>query len=166
LCKALVEVNKRLEIGAFTSGKEATHLLSGLISSLNQGRGSMVIPKRKTIDELLTSINTKSLNPPLPGEVAVSFYVHATKLVFALYHVNNVPNRKLEITDRFQAEVSVPWFSDVIVMFTAALQQCQQLKDKIAVFSQYKDAPPDKLDVNDMKGGARAKQDTEEMILV
>ena len=44
----------------------------------------------------------KSLNPPLPGEVAVSFYVHATKLVFALYHVNNSPNRKLEITDRFQ----------------------------------------------------------------
>lgn len=37
---------------------------------------------------------------------------------------------------------------------------------QIAVFSQYKDAPPDKLDVNDMMGGARAKQDTEEMILV
>lgn len=31
-----------------------------------------------------------------------------------------------------QAEVSVPWFSDVIVMFTAALQQCQQLKDKVS----------------------------------
>ena len=52
-------------------------------------------------------VTQKSLNPPLPGEVAVSFYVHATKLVFALYHVNNSPHRKLEITDRFQVSIIV-----------------------------------------------------------
>ncbi|XP_067929875.1 protein rogdi-like [Watersipora subatra] len=144
LSKALVEVNRRLDMGGFTSGKEAVSLLNTLISSLNEARMSIVVPKRKTIEELRRSINTKSLNPPLPAEVAVSFYVHATKLVFALYHVSH-SSRKLEITDRFQAEVSVPWFSDVIVMFTAALQHCQQLKDKVTVFSQYKDCPGDKL---------------------
>lgn len=38
-----------------------------------------------------------------------------------------------------QAEASVPWLSEVLALFTIALQLCQQLKDKVGVFYQYRD---------------------------
>ncbi|KAF6023788.1 hypothetical protein EB796_017890 [Bugula neritina] len=167
LSQALTQVNKRLDMGAFASGQQCILLLNNLISALSNGRGCMVIPKRKTIDDLRRSINVKALNPPLAPEVAVSFYVHATKLVFALYHVSTPSHKhRLEITDRFQAEVSVPWFSDVIVMFTAALQQCQQLKDKVSVFAQYRDAPPDTLVPRTDKQQAKGTNTKQEVIIV
>jgi hypothetical protein len=33
----------------------------------------------------------------------------------------------------------VPWLSEALVLFTVGLQFCQQLKDKVSVFTQYKD---------------------------
>lgn len=35
-----------------------------------------------------------------------------------------------------QAECSVPWLSEVLVLFTVGLQLCQQLKDKVCITSQ------------------------------
>lgn len=40
-------------------------LLNNLISALSNGRGCMVIPKRKTIDDLRRSINVVSTPAPL-----------------------------------------------------------------------------------------------------
>lgn len=34
--------------------------------------------------------------------------------------------------DSSQAECSVPWLNEVLVLFTVALQLCQQLKDKVS----------------------------------
>lgn len=34
--------------------------------------------------------------------------------------------------DSCQAEFSVPWLNEVLVLFTVALQLCQQLKDKVS----------------------------------
>lgn len=39
----------------------------------------------------------------------------------------------------YQADTSVPWLSEALVLFTVGLQFCQQLKDKVSVFTQYKD---------------------------
>lgn len=41
---------------------------------------------------LLSAVNSclifqKSLQPPLPGDLALSFYVQSHKLVFAVYHI-------------------------------------------------------------------------------
>lgn len=44
--------------------------------------------------------------------------------------------KKFDIT---QAETSVPWLSEALVLYTIALQYCQQLKDKVLVFTQYND---------------------------
>lgn len=35
--------------------------------------------------------------------------------------------------DSCQAECSVPWLNEVLVLFTVALQLCQQLKDKVSI---------------------------------
>ena len=40
--------------------------------------------------------------------------------------------------DRYQAECVVPWVNDVLLLLTVALQTCQQLRDKMDIFQQYK----------------------------
>lgn len=35
--------------------------------------------------------------------------------------------------------MSIPWLSEALVLYTLGLQACQQLKDKVLVFTQYKD---------------------------
>ncbi|XP_013774281.1 protein rogdi-like isoform X1 [Limulus polyphemus] len=117
----------------FRSAEEVTEMVNKLMSCLQRGRACLIIPKRKTIDELQKSRNMKSLQPPLPNDLAVSFYVQAHKLVFAVYHLQKDQQGSMKF-DVYQAESSVPWLSEVLVLFTVSLQLCQQLKDKVSVF--------------------------------
>ncbi|XP_022665902.1 protein rogdi-like [Varroa destructor] len=129
----------------FTSGQEVRNLMSDVMTCVGRGRACLVVPKKRTIEEIMQSRNMKSLQPPLPNDVAVSFYIQSYKLVFAVYHVQKDPHGQQKF-DVLQAECSVPWLSEVLVLFTVALQLCQQLKDKVEVFNQYNDfTVPDKI---------------------
>ncbi|XP_077291623.1 rogdi atypical leucine zipper [Arctopsyche grandis] len=121
----------------FRSADEVLHIVSCLLGALQRARSALVLPKKKTMDELMKSRNMKSLSPNLPEDLAISFYIQSHKLVFAAYQLSNVQG-----TMRFefyQADCPVPWLNEVLWLLTSALQICQQLKDKICVFSQYKD---------------------------
>lgn len=41
--------------------------------------------------------------------------------------------------DSWQVDCAVAWLDEVLALFTISLQHCQQLKDKVSVFAQYKD---------------------------
>jgi protein rogdi len=113
----------------FKSSEEVLHILSNILGALQRGRTSLVVPKKKPIDELMKSRNMKSLSPNLPEDLALSFYIQSHKLIFATYQLtNNQGTMKFEST---QAECSVPWLNEVLVLFTVALTLCQQLKDKV-----------------------------------
>lgn len=73
----------------------------------------------------------KSLSPNLPEDLAISFYIQSHKLVFAVYQLTNMHGTMK--FDTYQAEASVPWLNEVLVLFTVALQLCQQLKDKVII---------------------------------
>uniref|UniRef100_A0A336MQA1 CSON004994 protein n=1 Tax=Culicoides sonorensis TaxID=179676 RepID=A0A336MQA1_CULSO len=127
----------------FKSSDEVMHILKLILNALQRGRTALVVPRKKPIDELMKSRNMKSLSPNLPEDLAISFYLQSHKLIFAAYQLTNVQGTmKFE---KWQAECSVPWLNEVLVLFTVALQLCQQLKDKVAVFSQYKDFNVDSL---------------------
>lgn len=127
---------------------EVLHILGNILAALQRGRTSLVIPKKKPIDELMKSRNMvsctllsvkykltticlfqKSLTPNLPDDQAISFYLQSHKLIFAVYQLTNVQGTMK--FDSCQAECSVPWLNEVLVLFTVALQLCQQLKDKV-----------------------------------
>ncbi|CAB0002174.1 unnamed protein product, partial [Nesidiocoris tenuis] len=73
----------------------------------------------------------KSLSPVLPEDLALSFYIQSHKLVFAVYQLSSTHGTmKYEC---HQSEASVPWLNEVLVLFTVALQLCQQLKDKLGL---------------------------------
>ena len=79
-----------------------------------------MVPKKRTLEDLVNSKNVKSLVPPLPREVAVSFYLQSWKLIFAVYHM--VTDKGVSRFDRYQAECVVPWVNDVLLLLTVALQ--------------------------------------------
>lgn len=80
----------------------------------------------------------KALSPPLPPELALSFYVQGWKVVFAVYHVIQDRGGGARF-NRYQAECVVPWLNEVLLLLTVGLQTAQQLKDKVNVFTQYQD---------------------------
>ncbi|XP_022193711.2 protein rogdi isoform X1 [Nilaparvata lugens] len=122
---------------SFKTSEEVLHILGNILGCLQRGRSSLIIPRKRTIDDLMRSRNMKSLTPNLPEDLAISFYIQSHKLVLAVYQLTNIGGQmKFETS---QAEASVPWLNEVLVLFTVALQLCQQLKDKICVFAQYKD---------------------------
>lgn len=74
----------------------------------------------------------------MPSDLAISFYVQSHKLICAVYFMQKDHQGQTKF-DIYQAETSVPWLSEVLVLLTVALQFCQQMKDKILVFAQYRD---------------------------
>lgn len=81
------------------------------------------------IQLFLVWVLQKSLSPNLPDDLAISFYLQSHKLIFAVYQLTNIQGTMK--FDSYQAECSVPWLNEVLILFTVALQLCQQLKDKV-----------------------------------
>jgi len=73
----------------------------------------------------------KCLTPNLPEDLAISFYIQSHKLIFAVYQLSN--SHGAMKYDTYQAECTVPWLNEVLVLFTVALQLAQQLKDKVII---------------------------------
>ena len=69
--------------------------------------------------------------PTLPDDVAITFYVQSHKLILAVYQSITTRGSNTK-SDAYQAECTIPWLNEVLVLFTVALQLCQQLKDKVS----------------------------------
>ncbi|WAR02659.1 ROGDI-like protein [Mya arenaria] len=132
LAKALSIYHKLSGDQTFTSAKQVILMLDETMKLLNMGRTSLAFPKRKSIDDLVQYSSMQNFHPSVPSDVAVSFYVHSAKLILAVYHLHIV-NSCREISSRHQVECTVQWLNEAVVLFTLALQQCQQLFDKLKV---------------------------------
>ncbi|XP_068945756.1 protein rogdi homolog isoform X3 [Petaurus breviceps papuanus] len=100
--------------------------------------------------------------PALPADLLVNFYINLNKLCLTVYQLHALqPSstknfrpaggavlhspgamfewgaQRLEVSHVHKVECVVPWLNDALVFFTVSLQLCQQLKDKISVFSSY-----------------------------
>eukprot|EP00096_Caligus_rogercresseyi_P010949 TRINITY_DN4146_c0_g1_i1.p2 TRINITY_DN4146_c0_g1~~TRINITY_DN4146_c0_g1_i1.p2 ORF type:complete len:275 (+),score=83.49 TRINITY_DN4146_c0_g1_i1:78-902(+) len=121
----------------FKSVKELECYLDRISSCLLKSRAALINPRKRTLDELQKNKNVKGFQPPLPADLAVSFYVQNWKLIFAVYHI--ITDKGVSKFNRYQAECVIPWVNDVLLLLTVGLQTAQQLKDKIHVFEQYQD---------------------------
>jgi len=127
---------------SFSSGEEVILLLNDLISSIHTGQSSFMKPKRRTLEELQTNPNLLSLDPALPQDTVLSFYIQSSNLILTAYQLSSSgsssssSSKSDAINVRFQSESPVAWFHEVLTLFSIALQLCQQLKDKITVLQQ------------------------------
>ena len=74
----------------------------------------------------------RGLNPVIPAELVLSFYLQGWKLILAVYHIVVDPKTNMSKFNRYQAECVIPWVNDVLLLLTIALQSAQQLKDKVS----------------------------------
>lgn len=131
-----------------TSGGSQAEL--GKISALIQNsRQCLLVPRRKTIEELLASMNMKALSPPLSQDTAISFYVQGHKLVLAVYQIGCATSGSSNVKfESVHAECPLPWLSRALAALTTGLHLTYSINDKISVFSQYKDFSPDTCSVS------------------
>ncbi|KAL4224422.1 hypothetical protein ACF0H5_017874 [Mactra antiquata] len=115
----------------YKTAKEVLMIIDKVMKLLISGRTCLSFPKRKTIEELINNRTMLIFQPNVPNDVAVSFYVHSSKLILAVYNLVHT-NNYIEIVSRHQVECTVQWLNEAVILFTIAIQQCQHLRDKIS----------------------------------
>ena len=109
---------------------QMTSVVDALMLRLRRGRDALLSPRKRTIQDHLSSANMKSLQPPLPGDIAVSFYVQGHRLMLAVYHL--VPQHGSLMFDMFLAECCLPRLETALSGLTRTYQMCQEVKNKLA----------------------------------
>nr|XP_020463914.1 protein rogdi homolog isoform X2 [Monopterus albus] len=122
--QALQLLNSRDESYHFKTGAEVNKLMDAVMLQLTRARNRLTTPASMTLPELATSclMNFKPTG---------SSVLHNPGSMFEL------SNNRFEVSHVHKVECVVPWLSDTLVFFTISLQLCQQLKDKISVFSSF-----------------------------
>uniref|UniRef100_A0A8C4ZCA5 Protein rogdi homolog n=1 Tax=Gadus morhua TaxID=8049 RepID=A0A8C4ZCA5_GADMO len=143
--QALQLLSSRDESYRFKTGAEVNKLMDAVMLQLARARNRLTTPASMTLPELATSGLMKMFSPPMPGDVMVNFYINLSKLCLAVYQLHvlqpnttkasELNNHRFEVSHVHKVECVVPWLNDTLVFFTISLQLCQQLKDKISVFS-------------------------------
>lgn len=126
----------------FQTAEEVVKLLQPVMAHLARARTTLIVPKKRSFEELKSAAHRRHFVPPFPADLSASFYIQAHKMIFALYQV--LPGSQK--FDCFQAEVSIPWLTEILVLMTVALQTCQQLLDKMNIFTQNLDLSPKPFD--------------------
>lgn len=118
----------------FRSSEEVLQLVNDVMNCLQKSRSSLLIPKKRTIEELQHSQNMQSIRPALPLDFSISFYIQAHNLVCSVYQLSQSPSGP-QIRAEYQAEISLSFLSEILVFLSLGLQICQQIKDKLQTFS-------------------------------
>ncbi|KYO32503.1 protein rogdi homolog [Alligator mississippiensis] len=146
----------------FKTGSEVLKLMDAVMLQLTRARNRLTTPATLTLPEIASSGLTKMFTPALPSDILVNFYINLNKLCLTVYQLHALqPNstkhfrpaggsilhnpgamfefgsQRYEVSHVHKVECVVPWLNDALVFFTVSLQLCQQLKDKISVFSGY-----------------------------
>ncbi|XP_028400738.1 protein rogdi homolog [Dendronephthya gigantea] len=158
---AIEKIKEGLAIETFTTGMQINEMMDELISDISRGKASLSVPEKHTVAEIMSNGSLNAFKPSLPSEVVVNFHVNCHKLIFTIYVLNtlsvppppshsqksHVNSNKIssvfehggkwfEIINRFEVECVVSWLEDAFRLIAIALQLCQQIKDKVGVFSR------------------------------
>lgn len=160
--QAIYLLANRGENYTFQTGSEVLKLMDAVMLQLTRARNRLTTPATMTLPEVATSGLTKMFTPALPPDILLNFYVNVNKLCLLVYQLHalqpnstknfrpagssvlhnpgamfELNNQRFEISHVHKVECVVPWLNDALVFFTVSLQLCQQLKDKISIFSSY-----------------------------
>ncbi|XP_060642549.1 protein rogdi homolog isoform X2 [Anolis sagrei] len=145
----------------FKTGSEVIKLMDAVMLQLTRARNRLTTPATLTLPEIALSGLTM-FTPGLPPDILVNFYINLNKLCLTVYQLHALQpsstknfrpaggsilhnpgamfeynNQRYEVSHVHKVECVVPWLNDALVFFTVSLQLCQQLKDKISVFSGF-----------------------------
>ncbi|KAM9583862.1 protein rogdi homolog isoform 3-T3 [Trichechus inunguis] len=146
----------------FKTGAEVLKLMDAVMLQLTRARNRLTTPATLTLPEIAASGLTRMFAPALPADLLVNVYINLNKLCLTVYQLHVLQpsstknfrpaggavlhspgamfewgSQRLEVSHVHKVECVIPWLNDALVFFTVSLQLCQQLKDKISVFSSY-----------------------------
>nr|XP_035947362.1 protein rogdi homolog isoform X2 [Halichoerus grypus] len=132
--QAIYLLANRDESYQFRTGAEVLKLMDAVMLQLTRARNRLTTPATLTLPEIAASgLTLHALQPnstknfrPAGGAV-----LHSPGAMFEW------GSQRLEVSHVHKVECVIPWLNDALVFFTVSLQLCQQLKDKISVFSSY-----------------------------
>ncbi|XP_032253558.1 protein rogdi homolog isoform X3 [Halichoerus grypus] len=122
--QAIYLLANRDESYQFRTGAEVLKLMDAVMLQLTRARNRLTTPATLTLPEIAASGLTNFR--PAGGAV-----LHSPGAMFEW------GSQRLEVSHVHKVECVIPWLNDALVFFTVSLQLCQQLKDKISVFSSY-----------------------------
>ncbi|XP_021040723.1 protein rogdi homolog isoform X3 [Mus caroli] len=161
--------NNQLLHLAFREDKQwkLQQLMDAVMLQLTRARNRLTTPATLTLPEIAASGLTRMFAPTLPSDLLVNVYINLNKLCLTVYQLHALQptstknfrpaggavlhspgamfewgSQRLEVSHVHKVECVIPWLNDALVYFTVSLQLCQQLKDKIAVFSSYWSSRP------------------------
>lgn len=165
--QAISLLANRDESYQFKTGAEVLKLMDAVMLQLARARNRLTTPATLTLPEIAASGLTRMFAPTLPSDLLVNVYINLNKLCLTVYQLHTLQptstknfrpaggavlhspgamfewgSQRLEVSHVHKVECVIPWLNDALVYFTVSLQLCQQLKDKIAVFSSYWSARP------------------------
>jgi hypothetical protein len=114
---------------------KAIQYIDLIIDSINNAKDNILLPKKKRIDDLRRNRNTMIFTPPIPENIAFSFYVQGSKLSFAVYHTS--VQGKSSGYFKHYVEANVPPLADLLNQLSYLLLHLQQLRDKLRIFDEY-----------------------------
>lgn len=160
--QAIYLLTSRDESYQFRTGAEVLKLMDAVMLQLTRARNRLTTPAALTLPEIAMSGLTRMFAPALPSDLLVNVYINLNKLCLTVYQLHTLqPSstknfrpaggavlhspgamfewgpQRLEVSHVHKVECVIPWLNDALVFFTVSLQLCQQLKDKISVFSSY-----------------------------
>ncbi|XP_040604066.1 protein rogdi homolog isoform X3 [Mesocricetus auratus] len=127
--QAIYLLANRDESYQFKTGAEVLKLMDAVMLQLTRARNRLTTPATLTLPEIAAS----GLTNFRPSGGAV---LHSPGAMFEW------GSQRLEVSHVHKVECVIPWLNDALVYFTVSLQLCQQLKDKISVFSSYWSSRP------------------------
>ncbi|CAO2641924.1 Protein rogdi homolog, partial [Lemmus lemmus] len=165
--QAIYLLANRDESYQFKTGAEVLKLMDAVMLQLTRARNRLTTPATLTLPEIAASGLTRMFAPTLPSDLLVNVYINLNKLCLTVYQLHalqptstksasevqasGIPchffpsewgSQRLEVSHVHKVECVIPWLNDALVYFTVSLQLCQQLKDKISVFSSYWSSRP------------------------
>ncbi|XP_012587511.1 PREDICTED: protein rogdi homolog isoform X3 [Condylura cristata] len=129
--QAIYLLTSRGEGYQFRTGAEVLKLMDAVMLQLSRARNRLTTPATLTLPEIAASGLTLQPNSTKNFRPAGGAVLHSPGAMFEW------GSQRLEVSHVHKVECVVPWLNDALVFFTVSLQLCQQLKDKIAVFSSY-----------------------------
>ncbi|ERE69180.1 putative oxidoreductase GLYR1 isoform 2 [Cricetulus griseus] len=165
--QAIYLLANRDESYQFKTGAEVLKLMDAVMLQLTRARNRLTTPATLTLPEIAASGLTRMFAPTLPSDLLVNVYINLNKLCLTVYQLHALQptstknfrpsggavlhspgamfewgSQRLEVSHVHKVECVIPWLNDALVYFTVSLQLCQQLKDKISVFSSYWSSRP------------------------
>ncbi|PAA48567.1 hypothetical protein BOX15_Mlig022467g1 [Macrostomum lignano] len=125
-------IQQACEVGCQSEPARTLETLDRIFACLKSARDHVVLPQKKSVEELAHSRHKEVFHPPVPNDMSLSMYVSGRRLVLAVYFLHyNTRTKSYDISGRYHGQAVVPWLNDLLLHLSRAMLTVAQLIEKL-----------------------------------